>query len=276
MERKSLNDVKSFWEKNPLFHGESSFEPGTREFFEEHRRVVVEDCLAGVMDKRLIPNCDDGRILDLGCGPGLWTVEFLKRGANNVVAGDLTDIALKLTRKRLIAYDLEAEVVHANAENMIFRSNSFDHVNCQGVIHHTPDTEKCVAEIARVLKPGGGAVISVYYRNMFLRHWNLLNPLGKLLAKQGAELHGRGRENIYSEKDINEITRIYDGVKNPIGKSYSREAFVNMLEPHFEIKEIFYHFFPARSLPVIIPRILHKWLDKKLPFMIFARLQKPW
>ena len=156
MERKSLNDVKSFWEKNPLFHGESSFEPGTREFFEEHRRVVVEDCLAGVMDKRLIPNCDDGRILDLGCGPGLWTVEFLKRGANNVVAGDLTDIALKLTRKRLIAYDLEAEVVHANAENMIFRSNSFDHVNCQGVIHHTPDTEKCVAEIARVLKPREG------------------------------------------------------------------------------------------------------------------------
>jgi len=223
----------------------------------------------------LIPDCADGRILDLGCGPGLWTVEFLKRGANDVVAADLTDIALKLTRKRLIAYDFEAEVVHANAENMTFPSNSFDHINCQGVIHHTPDTEKCVAEIARVLKSGGEAVISVYYRNVFLRHWNKLWPLGRLFARLGAGLHGRGRQNIYSKKDINEITRIYDGIDNPIGKSYSTEAFVNMLKPYFEINEIFYHFFPARSLPVTIPRTLHRWLDKKAAFMIFAKLQKP-
>lgn len=156
MKRKSLNDVESFWEKNPLFQGESNFEPGTREFFEEHRRIYIEDCFAGSLDHRLFPDSVDSWTLDLGCGPGFWTVEFLKSGIKNIVAADLTDNALQLTRKRLSVYNVNAEVVHANAENMIFPSNSFDHVNCQGVIHHTPDTEKCVSEIARVLKPGGG------------------------------------------------------------------------------------------------------------------------
>ena len=159
MEKKGINDVSSFWEQNPLFSGESGFEPGTWEFFEEHRRVVVEDCFAGVMDKRLIPECADGRILDLGCGPGLWTVEFLKSNARNVVASDLTENALRITRKRLLAYNVEANLVQANAEDLCFESNSFDYVNCQGVIHHTPDTEKCVAEIARVLKSGGGQLL---------------------------------------------------------------------------------------------------------------------
>ena len=274
MERKKINDVKSFWEQNPLFQGESSFEPGTQEFFEEHRRVIIEDCFAGALDERLFSDFADERVLDLGCGPGFWTVELLKSGAQNVIAADLTENALKIARKRLLVYNVEARLAQANAEDLCFSSNSFYHVNCQGVIHHTPDTEKCIAEIARVLKSGGGAVISVYYRNVFLRHWNRLWFIGKLLSRLGARLHGRGRENIFSKKDVNEITRIYDGIDNPIGKSYSTESFVNMLKPYFQIKEIFYHFFPARSLPVKIPKKLHKWLDKKVPFMIYAKVRK--
>ena len=199
MAKQVIEEVRSFLEKNPLFQGESHFEPGTPEFFEEHRCVYIEDCFAGSMDQRLFPDSADSRTLDLGCGPGFWTVEFLKSGIKNIVAADLTDNAVHLTRKRLFVYNVNADVVYENAENLTFGSNSFDHVNCQGVIHHTPNTEKCVAEIARVLKPGGGAIISVYYRNVFLRYWNNLRWLGKLLSRFGAALHGRGRENIFSQ-----------------------------------------------------------------------------
>lgn len=73
---------------------------------------------------------------------------------------------------------------------------------------------------------------------------------------------------------MNEIVRMYDGAENPLGKAYSKQEFVKMLKPYFEIEEVFFHFFPARSLPLPIPKILHKWLDKNVPFMIFARLRK--
>ena len=70
MEDESIKNVRSFWEKNPLFKGESDFKQGTAEYFKEHRRVVIKDCFAGCLDKRLLPEIKDGITLDLGCGPG--------------------------------------------------------------------------------------------------------------------------------------------------------------------------------------------------------------
>lgn len=50
-----LNAVREFWEKNPLWTGESEFEPGTKSFFEEHRSVYITDCFAGRFDIRFLP-----------------------------------------------------------------------------------------------------------------------------------------------------------------------------------------------------------------------------
>jgi hypothetical protein len=38
---KRIVDVKKFWEKNPLFTGESKYELGSSDFFNEHNRVYV-------------------------------------------------------------------------------------------------------------------------------------------------------------------------------------------------------------------------------------------
>ena len=162
-----------------------------------------------------------------------------------------------------------------NAESMTFPDASFDHVNCQGVIHHTPNTEATVAEIARVLKPGGTASISVYYRNPMLKLWPYLRWMGWPLTKLGGGLNGRGREKIFLEGDVDEIVRLYDGAENPIGKSYSRQQFLQMLKKHFVVHETYQHFFPARALPFKLPLALHHWLDRHLGFMIYATLKKP-
>jgi SAM-dependent methyltransferase len=147
-------------------------------------------------------------------------------------------------------------------------------VNCQGVIHHTPDTAACVREIARVLRPGGTASLSVYYRNILLRHWHRIGAIGGAIARLGGGLRGRGREVIYRERCADEAVRLYDGAENPIGKAYDYRQFVDLLQPHFQIEEVFYHYFPARSLPFTVPRLLHRILDTKLPFMIFANVRK--
>lgn len=272
---KSFEQVKAFWESNPLWTGESRFAPGTREFFEEHLQVVAGDCFAGQIDERIFPSSENkDRVLDLGCGPGLWTVELSRRNCTNIVAADLTENALRLARRRCEIFNVDAEFSQQNAERMSFPDGTFSHVNCQGVIHHTPDTSACVSEIARVLRPGGTASISVYYRNVFLRLWPFLRPVGRILSRRGSGLKGRGREGIYALDDVDEIVRLYDGSENPIGKSYSRQQFVSLLEPYFLVTETFLHFFPARTLPFRIPSFLHKWCDRHHGFLIYASLVK--
>jgi ubiquinone/menaquinone biosynthesis C-methylase UbiE len=275
----SLEEVRSFWELNPLWTGESSNPPGSIFFFEEHRKIYIGDCFAGCFDMRFLPAPRPGgqsmKILDLGCGIGFWVSELAMRGFNHLYAADLTEQALLLTGKRLKAYGLKAELSLQNAEELRFPDEMFDHVNCQGVIHHTPNTAEAIAEIARVLKPGGTASISVYYRNPILKLWPYLRWLGWSLAKLGGGLKGRGRESIFLERDADEIVRLYDGAENPIGKSYTRSQFANMLKKHFLVKETYLHFFPARALPFRLPSTTHRWLDKRLGFMIYATLEKP-
>jgi 2-polyprenyl-3-methyl-5-hydroxy-6-metoxy-1,4-benzoquinol methylase len=274
-----LDQVQTFWNENPLWTGESKEKPGSIEFFEEHRSVYISDCFAGDFDVRFYPpprpNGQTLQVLDLGCGIGFWTAELGMRGIVGLHAADLTENALQLTRKRLGCYGLEASLTLQNAESMTFPDAYFDHVNCQGVIHHTPDTEATITEIARVLKPGGTASISVYYRNLFLRLWPYIRWVGVPLAKLGGGLKGRGRENIFLESNPDEIVRLYDGSENPIGKSYSKKQFIEMLSKHFFVDETYVHFFPARSLPFRLPISIHKWLDQKLGFMIYASVRKP-
>ena len=214
------------------------------------------------------------KILDLGCGIGFWITEFALRGMQNLHAADLTQNALEITTKRLATYESTAVLSQQNAEQLTYDDSTFDHVNCQGVIHHTPDTDRTISEMARVLKSGGTASISVYYRNSILKLWPYLRWLGWPLAKLGGGLKGRGRENIFLEKDVDKIVRLYDGSENPIGKSYTKEQFLKMLQPHFIVDETYLHFFPARSLPFKLPKAVHRWLDRNLGFMIYASVRK--
>ena len=275
----NIDDVKQFWNSHPLFSGESQYEPGTRAFFDEHREVYYQDCFGGRFDDRFLPSPRPHgqaiKILDLGCGIGFWTAEFGMRGLQNLTACDLTPQAIKLTEKRLAIYGIEADLREENAENLSFADGTFDHVNCQGVVHHTPNTQKAVSEIARIIKPGGSASISVYYRNIILRYWPVIRWLAFPLSLAGGGLKGRGREQIFTKSNVDEIVRLYDGKDNPIGKSYSREQFCSMLSPYFTINEVFFHFFPVRALPLHIGGRLHRWLDTHIPFMIYANVTKP-
>lgn len=273
-----VDEVRDFWEKNPLWTGESVFDLGSMDFFEEHRNIYIKDCFAGKFDLRFLPSPrahgQQMQVLDLGCGVGFWVTEFCLRGLSGLHAADLTQTAIEVTKKRLQAYGGNAKLSLQNAEALTFDDESFDHVNCQGTIHHTPDTDRALYEIARVLKPGGTASISVYHRNGILKAWPALRFLAWPLAKFGAGLKGRGREKIFLEKDVDKLVRLYDGSDNPIGKSYTKQQFVELLEPHFRIQETYLHFFPARSLPFKLPKVLHSWLDKKFGFMIYASLLK--
>jgi 2-polyprenyl-3-methyl-5-hydroxy-6-metoxy-1,4-benzoquinol methylase len=269
----TINDVRNFWENTPLFVGESQFPKGSAQFFEEHARIINSDCFPGRINEKIFPARSNLTVLDLGCGPGFWTIELAKRG-HKTFSGDLTTQATELTATRCKHYGLHSEISQQNAEALTYADASFDHVNCLGVIHHTPKTAECVGEIARVIRSGGTACIAVYYKNVIIKAWPIFVKLGAFFSRLGFGLKGRGREKMFESSSVDEIVRKYDGETNPIGKAYSKAEFIEMLAPHFEIDELYLHFFPKRALPFAIPAWLHRFLDRNLGFMIYANLRK--
>jgi ubiquinone/menaquinone biosynthesis C-methylase UbiE len=135
---------------------------------------------------------------------GYDSVEFLKRSVR-VTATDLTETAVTLTRRHFEIAGLEPEEVRvANALDLPFADDTFDAVWANGVLHATGDTARAVAEARRVLKPGGRAMISHFYRKPSWMY----------------ALHRLGRENIeHSDEDppINdflteaEVLRLFQG-----------------------------------------------------------------
>ncbi len=99
----------------------------------------------------------DETLLDLACGPGIYTrplARKLERG--NVVGLDLSLPMLQYGRSRIEAEGLQNIVlVRGNALDLPFPDNEFDVVNCGGAIHLFPDVPLAVREVCRVLKPGG-------------------------------------------------------------------------------------------------------------------------
>jgi len=272
----NINQVRAFWEQNPLFVGESKTPPGSPEFFEEHTNLVLEDCFEGSMDPRVFPASANGvmpKVLDAGCGIGFWLEQFANKGFTNLTGLDITEEGLRLARLRLNFLGQSFPLIRADVEDMPFESNSFDHINCQGVIHHTVSPERAIAEFARILRPGGTLGISVYHQNVFLNSFRALKPIIRTLGRLGFGLVGRGREKILISSTPEEVVRKFDGEDNPIGKSYSKKAFTALVSEYFDVEETFIHFFPKRVFPWI-PKFLHTFLGTRLGFMIYINAKK--
>jgi SAM-dependent methyltransferase len=103
------------------------------------------------------------RVLEIGVGLGADHQRFAQSGAE-VFGIDLTERAVEHTRRRLAAFGLTSHLALGDAEKLAFSDGFFDVVYSWGVVHHSPDTARAVAEIHRVLRPGGEARVMIYHR----------------------------------------------------------------------------------------------------------------
>lgn len=103
-------------------------------------------------------------VLDLGCGSGVLSCLLARKGAR-VTAADITEQSVSLACENARSQDLPLHVVRTDAEIMGFADRVFDFVLSWGVIHHSPDTEQALREIARIMKPGGRGLIMVYHKS---------------------------------------------------------------------------------------------------------------
>lgn len=111
------------------------------------------DCLASEIAKLI----KDGIILDLGCGDGLLTLPLATKN-KQIIAGDISlkMLSLLIDKAKIANINLEkVQVVRMNAESTFLQEQSIDLVIANNILHLTPEPQKIIKEIYRVLKKGG-------------------------------------------------------------------------------------------------------------------------
>jgi ubiquinone/menaquinone biosynthesis C-methylase UbiE len=99
-------------------------------------------------------------ILDVACGPGIITAALAPR-AREVIAFDLTPEMLAKARQRCAEAGLtNVTFREGSANDLPFPDASFDTVVTRLSVHHFQDPQRPLAEMARVLKPGGAFVLA--------------------------------------------------------------------------------------------------------------------
>ena len=108
------------------------------------------------------------RLLDLGCGGGRHAFEGHRRGAHTVAldrnGGDTKDAAAMLAAMRLAGEAPAGALgtaVNGDALSLPFADHTFDRVIAAEVLEHLPAHDAAMAELARVLRPGGALAVTV-------------------------------------------------------------------------------------------------------------------
>ena len=136
------------------------------------------------------------RILDLGSGMGGTSVALALAGAVPL-AFEYNRAYCDIIRLRAGRYELRMPVINGAGERLPFADASFDLAIAWDVVEHVQDPERLLAELARVLRPGGRALLTVINRFAYRDphyHLPLLNWLPRPLAEAIIERRGRSKQ----------------------------------------------------------------------------------
>ena len=136
-------------------------------------------------------------LLDLACGPGTYTRPFAKQLPQGFVVGvDLSVPMLSYASSRAQQESCQNVMfLHAHAEKLPFPDGEFDHLNCCGALHLFSDLPAALAEMHRVLKPGGKLTATAY------RNWIPGATAKKLVAWH----YRRFGTNFFHREELEEL-----------------------------------------------------------------------
>jgi ubiquinone/menaquinone biosynthesis C-methylase UbiE len=117
-----------------------------RDFQELARRIA-----------ELVPT--GGKILEVAPGPGFLAVELARTGRFSMTGVDISRTFVEIARQKAEATGVSVEFLQGNAAKLPLPRNSFDFLVCRAAFKNFSEPVKAIAEMHRVLKPGGKALI---------------------------------------------------------------------------------------------------------------------
>jgi 2-polyprenyl-3-methyl-5-hydroxy-6-metoxy-1,4-benzoquinol methylase len=134
------------------------------------------------------------KVLDIGCGSGLFTA-FLEDMGFDVVGVDISETAVRYARQRYAGVRFETASVE---QGLSFKNDEFDIVWCSEVLEHLFDVGAALTEISRVLRPGGKFVLTTPYHGLvknlivcvlaFERHYDPCGPHIRFFTRRSLKL----------------------------------------------------------------------------------------
>ena len=102
-----------------------------------------------------------GTVLDIACGTGDFSIEALRHGVERVVGADISENMLAVAREKAREKGLEdrLEFRYGDSENLDFEDGTFDAVTVAFGVRNFEHLERGLAEMCRVLRPGGKVVV---------------------------------------------------------------------------------------------------------------------
>ncbi|WP_370463915.1 class I SAM-dependent methyltransferase [Microbulbifer sp. ALW1] len=154
------------------------------------------------VDPKLLQLKPGQRVLDLGCGEGRHAIHLMLTDAVDVFGIDLSIEDVKTASERAAPFTESGEgcgrlqLGVGNALQLPFANDFFDVVICSEVLEHIPDYQGVLAEINRVLKPGGifAATVPAYFPEWIC--WKLSSAYHQVEG---------GHIRIFREKQLREI-----------------------------------------------------------------------
>jgi ubiquinone/menaquinone biosynthesis C-methylase UbiE len=259
------DEVQDQWDNNPCgSHYAKDVPQHTLEWYLEVQRYRYDEYAPWMYETMEFAKHSDERVLEIGGGMGTDLVQFAKHGAI-VTDVDLSSGHLALAKENFRLRALNGTFVHHDAETLPFPDASFDVVYSNGVIHHTPNTQRVVDEIYRVLKPGGKAIVMVYAENS-LHFWrNLVIVLGL-------------KQHLLDTFSISEImsrhVEITENNARPLVKVYTKQR-LRQLFAKFPRASIVQRQMVAAEVPRFLNWIQLPTLGRLMGWNLIIKAQKP-
>jgi 2-polyprenyl-3-methyl-5-hydroxy-6-metoxy-1,4-benzoquinol methylase len=213
LERTPMSNIESkivdYWNQQPCNIKHSKHEVGTEEYFNEvsAKRYRVEP---HILDFAGFHLWRGRRVLEIGCGIGSDAEQFARHGAD-YVGIDISDESINLCRRRFRVQDVHGEFHRGSVTDLEFLKHlgKFDLVYSYGVLHHFPSMDQHLANIAKVLEPGGELRFMVYARNSW-----------KYAMIQ------KGLDQFEAQADC------------PYAEAYTKEEITELLQPIYHVERI--------------------------------------
>lgn len=114
--------------------------------------------------KRLIDIDPGMKVLEIGCGTGLYSIPFARKGCD-VTGIDISEEMLDIAREKSHVDDVDITLLNMNADKLKFNDGSFDRIFSMGVLDFVDDLSVTFEQAYRTLKPGGKISIAVVNRD---------------------------------------------------------------------------------------------------------------